>query len=367
MRWRSMAIGAALLAATVGVPASATPGIHLERVPAEHGCEALELWNGDTLLRTFAAAWSDEAGGSCSRTARTAWLGDLFFFDWWGPLVRAPSQEVSSTGTLWATDGSDTGTLAVADLSTTSDVMFCENHSEWFRFRGVVFVHQPHGGAPRCGPEGHGELKATTGLSPAALLLPMANDLQRFSGGLLMSGDDGRTGIELHATDGTVAGTRLVRDIAAGVASSWPSRLHRQGRRFLFTAYEDLHGRELWLTDGTRRGTRLVRDIRPGRQGAAIGYPDLEDDGFRPIDFRRRVYFTADDGLHGGELWVSDGTARGTHLLKDIRPGRRGSEVTELRSVGARLCFKATDGRHGYRAWVSDGTAAGTHRGPCPR
>jgi ELWxxDGT repeat protein len=36
-----------------------------------------------------------------------------------------------------------------------------------------------------------------------------------------------------------------------------------------------------------------------------------------------KLFFTAGDGVHGRELWTSDGTEAGTVLVKDIKPGKR--------------------------------------------
>jgi ELWxxDGT repeat protein len=99
--------------------------------------------------------------------------------------------------------------------------------------------------------------------------------------------------------------------VAAGspTQGSGPSELTRLGTRLYFTADDGTSGSELWRTDGTRKGTTRVKDINPG-----------EDDS-DPTDFVRlgdRLYFRADDGTTGFELWRSDGTPRGTRLVKDI-------------------------------------------------
>lgn len=166
--------------------------------------------------------------------------------------------------------------------------------------------------------------------------------------------DEGR---ELWRTDGTRGGTRLVRDILPGAGSSDPLGV-ALGDLYIFGARDGRHGHELWRSDGTRRGTRLLVDIRPGKPGQDLwSFSEETGDG--------RVYFTANDGRHGEELWVTDGTRTGTHLVRDIDRTARESidyhdQPRELVVIGDRVFFAGSDGRHGVELWVSDGTQRGT-------
>ena len=78
------------------------------------------------------------------------------------------------------------------------------------------------------------------------------------------------------------------------------------------------------------------------------------------VYLRHRAFFVANDGMHGDELWESDGTPAGTILIKDIHPGSSGSRITDLVTVNDKLLFVADDGVRGPGVWVSDGTATGT-------
>lgn len=72
------------------------------------------------------------------------------------------------------------------------------------------------------------------------------------------------------------------------------------------------------------------------------------------------VVFAYDDVRLGNELFISDGTSQGTHLLADIRPGRAGSSPAHLTKVGNYVYFSASDGITGQELWRTDGTATGT-------
>ena len=83
--------------------------------------------------------------------------------------------------------------------------------------------------------------------------------------------DDGINGQELWTSDGTSAGTTLVKDINPGIAkSSYRGALTNVGGTLFFSATDGTNGYELWKTDGTSTGTHIVKDIRIG---ASSAYP----------------------------------------------------------------------------------------------
>jgi ELWxxDGT repeat protein len=106
---------------------------------------------------------------------------------------------------------------------------------------------------------------------------------------------------------------------------------------------QDLRHMELWRIDGTSGEVSLVRDVAPGDELA---------DRSRLVAAGGRLYFAANDGEHGVELWESDGTEAGTRMVEDVAPGPSSSYPTELTPASDRLYFAADDGVHGREPWV---------------
>ena len=115
-------------------------------------------------------------------------------------------------------------------------------------------------------------------------------------------------------------------------------------------ADDGVHGPELWKSDGTETGTGLVQDIRPGPNGSSFSWQLTELEG--------SVLFQADDGTHGTELWRSDGTEDGTYLLNDLQPGSGSSYPRIIGRAGGLVYFTATYGPYYYDSVLltSDGT-----------
>lgn len=163
--------------------------------------------------------------------------------------------------------------------------------------------------------------------------------------------DDGVHGNELWVSDGTTAGTKLVKDISPGIESSFPIYLKLFNGSLIFQAYSPGQGTELWISDGTNAGTHILKDINPGTEHSSPGMFTA---------YKGKLYFNADNGVNGNELWVSDGTAAGTQMLKDIDPGPDNSGPAYYFEFKGKLYFCARNNSEGYELWVSDGTTAGT-------
>jgi ELWxxDGT repeat protein len=175
--------------------------------------------------------------------------------------------------------------------------------------------------------------------------------LTNFNGTLFFAANNSTNGIELWKSDGTTGGTVLVKDIASGTTSSSPANFTIIGTTLYFTANDATNGTELWKSDGTAGGTVIVANIAGGSTSSS------------PANLRNvngTLYFTANDAVSGVELWKSDGSAGGTVMVKDIVAGSASSTPTNLTALGSLLVFTVNDGVNGTELWSSDGSSGGT-------
>ena len=168
-------------------------------------------------------------------------------------------------------------------------------------------------------------------------------------GMLFFSADDGEHGIELWRSDGTSAGTVMVEDINVG-GSSRPEYLTVMDGNVYFSANDGVDGVEIWRTGPNEEDVpAMVRNINPSGDANPRLFTVVDD----------VLYFVANDGTNGLELWRSHGSEAGTVLVKDINTGGGGAIVTEMAAMGDGLYFVADDGG-GEALWTSDGSGAGT-------
>jgi len=315
--------------------------------------EGLELWRSD---------------GSEAGTFRVRDIG----FDpgsGAGPIARLGNQAVfaarrgAGPAGLWRTNGTVAGTRPVKFVPWPQD--FANGGGFLYFTSGARQPcegrHAPCRGLWRTNgtPAGTVQISATPFLvkkiatGAGRLLFAAADNPQHpFEG----------TGVEPWLSDGTAAGTRMAGDLSQeidnslDVGSSYPGPGEWTGSRFLFSADDGIHGRELWSLPGSG-GPPVLLDLN------TVGVSQ-ELFGSEPASFTRlgnAVLFSADDGVNGRELWISDGTAAGTRLVLDIRAGAAGSAPRGLAGFNGKVWFVAGDGG-GQALWSTDGTAAGTVR-----
>lgn len=155
-------------------------------------------------------------------------------------------------------------------------------------------------------------------------------------------------GIELYVTTGNQTPT-LVKDINPGVNSSNPTDFVLAPDGFYFYADDGIHGRELWKSDGTEAGTHMVKDIKPGTQNNATYFA-------KKIMYNNRLFFIANDDVSGAELWSTDGTEANTFLHQDINDaGVNGSAcLDEMTIVNNQiLFFTGCNTANGNELWSS--------------
>ena len=295
----------------------------------------------------------------------------------------------------WVTDGTEAGTHPIADLNPPTGGAFGRRVSMgsrvFFTMNQKLYITD-------------GTAAGTVDLTSSRPGSPVVS-MQYMAGGDKLCYFVAKTaqhGEELWCSDGTVQGTRLVTDWTPGAASTvWGTgQWCCAGDRLSYEAPDPKQpGRKLQLlTDGTAAGTIVLNGSGADRdpvfvlerhfdgtrlwlkgphsdtksylwqsQLAAGDLQVLMDsrpqriDGRAAFNWGKGIAFIANDASTGQEVWFSDGTPAGTHVLFETVPGPGGLWVKDANAVGQRIYLYAQGAVLGG-LYVSDGTTAGTSR-----
>lgn len=279
---------------------------------------------------------------------------------------------------LWQTDGTEEGTIMIRDICEGT----CGSQPDCLtEMNGIIYfnAYSQNYGIELWRTDG-----TTNGTYPIADLYEGGNgglhnnrDIHAHNNTIFFGAESSNNSasVELYKTDGTEEGTVLVKDIntvpfpstANHTLPSFPKYFFSYGNIVLFSADDGIHGIELWKTDGTAAGTVLVKDINPGLANSK----PLETGSFQHNSFlyNNEVYFSANDGVHGCELWKTDGTEAGTVMVKETNTNPvtmsdpSNGDPHRMTVYNNKLYFWSYTTPleyYGPQAWETDGTEAGT-------
>lgn len=238
-------------------------------------------------------------------------------------------------GKCWVTDDTPQGTVALADASPGFPIVVFGGHPHLFWANGSLYSLGATAAETRLVAK---PAEALTFAKPPIVVrgalyafgaTSTETVLYRYSGGAGEATPVIRLGVVLSGLEAAAAGDTLL----------------------FLAADRATNNEQLWRSDGTAAGTTLLRSF------TSSVFPPTKR---QLVSIGSRVIFSAGDAVHGFEPWVSDGTASGTFLLRDIAGGTADSDLTGLTNIEGVAYFAATDAEHGKEPWRSDGTPGGT-------
>lgn len=299
-----------------------------------------ELWVSDgtqlgtTKLKAFGSV------GGYGANALSSLNGKLYF---------TASDADMAPATLWVTDGSANGTKAVVPTPTFANALNLTSAAGKLYFTAFTIDGSNFFNALWTSDGTLAGTKAVSNVPNGASINTITgagSNVYFFTNTFSAAGQS----VALWVSNGTAGGTKQLHDF--GNTYFGASRVVGLPNGNLIIAYSPTAtpapnaGFQPWVSDGTVAGTKVLKDIK-----ANFGYD------VRPV-LNGVFYFSGTDATHGSELWRTDGTAGGTFMVQDINKGKGSSSAGALAIVNGKLVITANDGIHGNELFAGPPPAA---------
>jgi len=272
---------------------------------------------------------------------------------------------------LWKSDGTEAGTFLVEDFGDDSLTSYSGPGYLQSLNKLLIFVKDD---APGGGSQWEPWISDASNSSFKLKDIWPGDEGSSFIGCIEMSNrcyssaDDYTHGSELWVTDGTTDNTHMVKDInenndsATRGSGGGASYLTVVGDKLFFVSFDTFQGISLWKSDGTEAGTQMVKDsfVDENETNMVTRYAYRDNYGdFTAVN--NTLYFKFNDEVNGQEIWKSDGTESGTVMVKDMGSDDF-SAPSELRAMNGVLYFWFTDNAVPANSglYKTDGTSTGT-------
>jgi trimeric autotransporter adhesin len=256
---------------------------------------------------------------------------------------------------LYESDGTELGTKYVHDVY--GNVLIERSQFAYLVTDSLIFYNSSSNGfgdlaATNGTPLGNRVIKQITketGISARATFFAKAGN------SVLFSARYKNIGQELWKTNGTEAGTVLLKNINLKSEGSFGHSSIKFGNNVIFLAYDDNDGLEAWKTDGTTSGTQKITSTYTG-----VGSYFDTDPRTKFYELNNKLYFMLYDSINGRELRYFDNTLSKINLLKDINLENINEQIGPLTPFKNKFIFYARNKANGREPWISDGTEGGT-------
>lgn len=252
--------------------------------------------------------------------------GSFYFLSW----------RINGSCSLWRSSGETANTFKIIDCPYTNEIFSAGNYIFFF-----TRDEAPLNSGLKQLWVSDGTIAGTHEIMDFGAGYPVTTQYAELNGKFYFFAPEADNTYELWESDGTAIGTVPLSNI--DIDGGFPTFLGTVGNDLFFSAANSSLGPVLYKFNHLSSTVTLLKDINTvsttsGEMGVGV-------------QFLNKLYFTADDGINGIELWRTDGSSSGTELVADINPSGN-SEINHLTVLGKRLIFVANDPIYGYEPRV---------------